>query len=87
MNWLRCSNTPNRSAELFIPQMLSRISTASSGKSQKTKGAFVSDDALMKQLYLTTIQITDKWTMPVRDWGNILMHLIIYFGDRVNIRT
>ena len=56
-------------------------------KVTKTKGAFVSDDALMKQLYLTTIQITDKWTMPVRDWGNILMHLIIYFGDRVNIRT
>ena len=56
-------------------------------KVTKTKGAFVSDDALMKQLYLTTIQITDKWTMPIRDWGNILMHLIIYFGDRVNIRT
>lgn len=56
-------------------------------KVTKTKGAFVSDDALMKQLYLTTIRITDKWTMPIRDWGNILMNLIIYFGDRVNIRT
>lgn len=56
-------------------------------KVTKTKGAFVSDDALLKQLYMTTIQITDKWTMPVRDWGNILMHLIIYFGDRVNIRA
>ena len=56
-------------------------------KVTKTKGAFVNDDVLMKQLYLTTIQITDKWTMPIRDWGNILMHLIIYFGDRVNIRT
>ena len=55
-------------------------------KATKTKGAFVSDDALMKQLYLTTIQITDKWTMPIRDWGNILMHLIIYFGDRANVR-
>ena len=56
-------------------------------KATKTKGAFVSDDALMKQLYLTTIQITEKWTMPIRDWGNILMHLIIYFGDRANVRT
>lgn len=56
-------------------------------KATKTKGAFVSDDALLKQLYMTTIQITDKWTMPVRDWGNILMHLIIYFGDRVNIKA
>ena len=56
-------------------------------KATKIKGAFVSDDALMKQLYLTTIQITEKWTMPIRDWGNILMHLIIYFGDRANVRT
>jgi transposase-like protein len=54
-------------------------------KVTKTKGAFVSDDALMKQLYLTTMQITDKWTMPIRDWRTILDHLLIYFGDRVNL--
>jgi transposase-like protein len=54
-------------------------------KVTKTKGAFVSDDALMKQLYLTTMQITDKWTMPIRDWGTILDHLLIYFGDRVTL--
>ena len=52
----------------------------------KTKSAFVSDDALLKQLYLVTMQVTDKWTMAIRDWGSILMHLSIYFGDRVNIR-
>ena len=55
-------------------------------KVTKTKSAFVSDDALLKQLYLVTMQITEKWTMPIRDWGNILMHLMIYFGDRVNVR-
>lgn len=54
-------------------------------KVTKTKSAFVSDDALMKLLYLTTMQIVDKWTMPIRDWGMILDNLIIYFGDRVNI--
>lgn len=54
-------------------------------KVTKTKGAFVSDDALMKQLYLTTMQITDKWTMAIRDWGTILDNLLIYFGDRVNL--
>ena len=54
-------------------------------KVTKTKSAFVSDDALMKLLYLTTMQIVDKWTMPVRDWGMILDNLMIYFGDRVNI--
>ncbi len=46
---------------------------------------FVSDDALLKQLYLVTVQVTDKWTMPVKDWGSILMQLMIFFGDRVNV--
>ena len=54
-------------------------------KVTKTKSAFVSDDALMKILYLTTMQIVDKWTMPIRDWGMILDNLMVYFGDRVNI--
>lgn len=55
-------------------------------KVTKTKSAFVSDDALMKQLYLVTIQVVDKWTMAIRDWGSILMHLMVYFGDRVNVQ-
>lgn len=54
-------------------------------KVTKTKSAFVSDDALMKLLYLTTMQIVDKWTMPIRNWGMILDNLMVYFGDRVNI--
>ena len=54
-------------------------------KVTKTKSAFVSDDALMKILYMTTMHIVDKWTMPIRDWGIILDNLMIYFGDRVNI--
>lgn len=55
-------------------------------KVTKTKSAFVSDDALMKILYLATINITEKWTLPIRNWGTILDHLMIYFGDRVNIQ-
>jgi hypothetical protein len=54
-------------------------------KVTKTKSAFVSDDALLKILYLATMNITDKWTMPIRNWGTILDHLMIYFGDRVPI--
>lgn len=54
-------------------------------KVTKTKSAFVSDDALMKLLYLTTMQIVDKWTMPIRNWGMILDNLMVYFGNRVNI--
>ena len=51
----------------------------------KTKSAFVSDDAPMKILYLATMNVADKWTMPIRNWGTILDHLMIYFGDRVNV--
>lgn len=54
-------------------------------KVTKTKSAFVSDDALLKQLYLVTMQVTEKWTMPIKDWGGILMQLMIFFGDRVNV--
>lgn len=54
-------------------------------KATKTKSAFVSDDALLKQLYLITMQVTEKWTMPIKDWGNILMCLTIYFGDRASV--
>ncbi len=54
-------------------------------KVTKTKSAFVSDDALMKILYLTTMSIVDKWTMPIKDWGSILDNLMIFFGDRVKI--
>jgi putative transposase len=39
----------------------------------------------MKILYLATMSITEKWTMPIRNWGTILDHLMIYFGDRVAI--
>ena len=54
-------------------------------KATKTKGAFVSDNALLKQLYLVTMQVTERWTMPVRHWRDILAQLIIFFGERVSI--
>ncbi|MBE6904967.1 MAG: transposase [Ruminococcaceae bacterium] len=41
-------------------------------KVTKAKSAFVSDDALMKILYLATMNITEKWTMPIRNWGPFL---------------
>lgn len=55
-------------------------------KVTKTKSAFVSDDALMKLLYLTTMNIVDKWTMPIKEWGQILDQLYMFFDDRVKIK-
>lgn len=55
-------------------------------KVTKTKGAFVSDDALLKQLYLVTMQVTEKWTMPIKNWGSILAQLMVLYGDRVQVQ-
>lgn len=54
-------------------------------KVTKTKAAFVSDDALLKQLYLVVMQVTEKWTMPIQAWGNILAQLMVVYGERVRV--
>ena len=55
-------------------------------KVTKTKTAYPTDDALRKIIYLATLDITRKWTMPVQDWGRCLSQLTIYFGDRLTSR-
>lgn len=54
-------------------------------KVTKTKGAFVSENAIMKIFYLVTMKITDKKTMTIRNCGTILNHLMVYFGDKIQI--
>ena len=52
-------------------------------KVTKTKSTYPSDDALRKVIYLATLDISRKWTMPIRDWGVCLSQLAIYFEDRL----
>lgn len=54
-------------------------------KVTKTKGAFTSDIALMKLLYLVVQRIQEKWTVPLRNWGQTLTQLNIIFGERLQI--
>ncbi len=54
-------------------------------KVTKTKGAFPSDMALMKLIYLATENISKKWTQPVRNWGLTIQQFCIKFGDRMKI--
>lgn len=56
-------------------------------KTTKTKSAFVSEEAALKILYLTTMNVMEKWTMPIVGWGEILSNLMIHFGERVKIRN
>jgi len=44
---------------------------------------FPSEEALKKALYLATLNITKKWTMKIRDWGQIYGELSIIFEGRL----
>lgn len=39
--------------------------------------------ALTKALYLATWELTKKWTMPVRNWGQVYAELDIMYPDRL----
>jgi putative transposase len=51
----------------------------------KVKGSFPNDQAALKLLFMALQNITKRWTMPVRDWGQALNQLAIKFGDRVPV--
>ena len=51
-------------------------------KVTKNKGSFPTEHAVRKLLYLATMDITKKWTAPIRDWPLILNQLAIRFEDR-----
>lgn len=55
-------------------------------KVTKTKGAYPSDIALMKVLYLAYSEISKKWTMPLRNWALTLSQLSIHFEGRLKLR-
>ena len=52
-------------------------------KVTKSKTVFPSNDSLLKMLYLTTMDITKKWTGRRRDWSQIRAQLEIYFEERL----
>jgi putative transposase len=52
-------------------------------KITKPKGAFSSDQALLKLMYLIIADISKKWTMPIHNWGMAFSQLYIKFGNRV----
>ena len=51
----------------------------------KQRSVFPSDTALLKALYLSTHEITKKWTMPLRNWGRVLGELEIMYPDRLTV--
>ena len=52
-------------------------------KVTKTKGAFTSDMAMMKLVYLATLNFQKRWNNSVFNWPTILNSLMIYFEERI----
>lgn len=52
-------------------------------KLNRQRSVFPSDSALLKALYLSTFEATKKWTMPIRDWGQVYGELSIMYEGRL----
>lgn len=52
-------------------------------KVAKRKRSFPSNEALLKVLYLSTMDVAKKWSQKMRAWNSIINQLMIYFGDRI----
>jgi len=51
-------------------------------KVTKTKGAFSSEDAIVKQIYLATVNANTKWNGSMFGWSLVRRDLHAYFGER-----
>ncbi|WP_278342162.1 IS256 family transposase [Parageobacillus thermoglucosidasius] len=54
-------------------------------KVTKGKAVFPTDEALLKMLYLSTMDVLRKWTARVQNWGQILLQLMVHFPARVQL--
>lgn len=54
-------------------------------KVTKTKGAFTTDTALLKLIYLATMNQVEKWNKPILNWALIASQLQMHFGDKAKI--
>ena len=52
-------------------------------KITKNRGSFPNDEAVMKLFYLALMNISKKWTMPLRDWKAALNRFTIQFEERM----
>ena len=52
-------------------------------KPNRQRSVFPSDTALLKALYLATFEATKKWTMSIRNWGQVYSELSIMYEERL----
>lgn len=51
-------------------------------KVTKTKGAFTSENAIVEQIYLATLNARSKWNGTIFEWAPMSGELVVYFDDR-----
>lgn len=54
-------------------------------KYTRNKLSFPTDEALLKSVYLAINESAKKWTMPIKNWGQILNQFLIMFENRLSI--
>lgn len=52
-------------------------------KLNRQRTVFTSDKALLKSLYLSTLQATKKWTQPLRGWGKVYGEFAVMYEGRI----
>jgi len=52
-------------------------------KLNSQRSVFPSEKALMKSLYLSTLQATKKWSQPLRNWGQVYGEFSIMYEGRI----
>jgi len=52
-------------------------------KVTKTKTVYPTDESLIKIIYLVTMDISKKWTKPIKNWKRCILQFAIYFSDRL----
>lgn len=52
-------------------------------KLNSQRSVFPSEKALMKALYLSTLQATKKWSQPLRNWGQVYGEFSIMYEGRI----
>jgi putative transposase len=55
-------------------------------KYTKNKGAFTSENALLKLIYCACQKILEKWYQPLHNWALIASQLQIFFDGRLNLQ-
>ena len=51
----------------------------------KSKGAFTSENALLKLIYCACQKNLEKWNQPMHNWALIVSQLQIFFDGRLNL--